>query len=85
MQPSPVNVDVSGLTDPVATVLCLGIHGGIPVAVVKNDRVGSSQVHPHTSAPSRQDEAENAAICVEALHECLKKRRGDDFWEQSIC
>lgn len=68
-------MDVSGLTDSVAAVLCLGIHGGIPVAVIENDGVGPSQVHAHTSTASRQDEAENATICVEALHESLRKKK----------
>lgn len=50
--PLPVDVDVSGLANSVATVLCLGVHGGIPVAVVEHYCVGSSQVHPDTSAAS---------------------------------
>ncbi len=48
----PVDVDVSGLADSVATVLCLGIHGGVPVAVVEYYCVGPSQVHAYTSAAS---------------------------------
>lgn len=48
----PVDVDISGLANSVAPVLCLGVHGGIPVAVVEHDCVGSSQVHPDTSAAS---------------------------------
>lgn len=72
---SPVDVDVSGLADSVATVLCLGIHGGVPVAVVEYYCVGPSQVHAYTSAASWQNEAENTPICIEALHEGLKEKK----------
>lgn len=48
----PVDVDVPGLADSVAAVLCLGIHGGVPVAVVEYYCVSPSQVHPYTSAAS---------------------------------
>lgn len=80
---SPVDVDVSSLADTVATVLRLCIHGGIPVAVVEYDCVGPSQIHPDAAAASWQNEAEDSAICVEALHEGLRKKEGwftEDKW-----
>lgn len=64
-------MDVSSLADTVATVLRLCVHGGVPVAVIEYDCVGPGQVHPDASAASRQNEAEDSAICVEALHEGL--------------
>lgn len=67
----PVDVDVSRLADAMTAVLRLSVHGGVPVAVVKHHCVGPGQVHSHAAAASRQDEAEDAAICVEALHEGL--------------
>lgn len=70
----PVDVDVSRLPDSVAAILSLCVHGGIPVTVVEHDRVGACQVHAHTSATSRQDEAENTTICVEALHQGLEEK-----------
>lgn len=73
---SPVDVDVSGLADSVAAVLGLGVHGGVPVAVVEHHRVGPRQVHPYASAASRQDEAEDPPVCVEALHQGLKEGTG---------
>lgn len=78
-------MDVPGLTDPVAAVLCLGVHGGIPVTVVEDHRVGASQVDAHATAASRQDEAENSAICVEALHESLEEveEKEETFEKQS--
>jgi len=76
-EPSPVDVDVSGLADSVAAVLRLSVHGGVPVAVVEHHRVGARQVHPDAAAASRQNEAEDTAICVEALHERLEETEGD--------
>lgn len=72
--PLPVDVDVSGLSDTMATVLSLGVHGGVPVTVVENHSVSPGQVHTYTSAASRQNEAEDATVCVEALHEGLKEK-----------
>ena len=68
-------MDVSCLTDSMAAVLSLSVHGRVPVAVVEDDRVGSRQVHPDASATSRQDEAEDPTVGVEALHESLKEGR----------
>lgn len=73
----PVDVDVPGLADSVAAVLCLGIHGGVPVAVIEYYCVSPSQVHPYTSAASWQNEAENTPICIEALHEGLNEKGQD--------
>lgn len=70
-------MDVSGLADSVAAVLRLGVHGGVPVAVVEHHCVGSRQVHAYTSAASWQNEAENTSICIEALHEGLKEKQED--------
>lgn len=66
-----VDVDVPGLPDAVAAVLSLGVHGGIPVAVVKHHGVGAGQIDADAAAASRQDEAEDASVCVESLHEGL--------------
>lgn len=66
-----VDVDVPGLSDAVAAVLSLGVHGGIPVAVVEDHGVCAGQVDAHASTASGQDEAEDASVCVESLHEGL--------------
>ena len=60
-----------------AAVLSLGVHGGVPVTVVEDHRVGAGQVHPDTPAASRQNEAEDAPVCVEALHEGLEEETGN--------
>ena len=53
------------------TLTDLGIHGGIPVTVVKDDRVTASQVHAHSTAARGQDEDKDLWIGVEALHQDL--------------
>ena len=64
---------VSGLADAVAAVLGLGVHGGVPVAVVEHHGVGARQVDSHAAAARGQDEAEDAAVVVEALHQGLRE------------
>lgn len=75
----PVDVDVTGLSDAVAAVLGLGVHGGVPVTVVEHHCVGAREVHPHAAATRGQDEAEDAAVRVEAIHQGL---RGRERWTQ---
>ena len=67
----PINVNVAGLPNSMASVLSLCIHGGIPVAVVEYDSVRSCQVNAHTAASRREDETEYTRIIVEAIHELL--------------
>ena len=38
---TPVNVDISGLSDTMASVLCLCIHSRIPIGIVENDCIGT--------------------------------------------
>ena len=85
--PSPVDVDVPGLADAMAAILGLSVHGGVPVAVVENHSVGPCQVHPHSATACRQNETEDAAVCVEALHEGLEKeeRRNTERQQLNIC
>lgn len=64
-------MDVAGLADSVASVLSLSIHGGVPVTVVEHHSVGPGQIDPDAAAAGWQNEAEDASICIEALHECL--------------
>ncbi len=66
-----VDVDVARLADTMAPILCLGIHRRVPIRVVKDDRVGASQVNADAAGTRRQNEAEDAPVGVEALHEHL--------------
>lgn len=65
-------MDVTGLADAVAPVLGLGVHGGVPVAVVEDDGVGTRQVDADAAAAGREDEAEDALVGVETLHQGLQ-------------
>jgi hypothetical protein len=67
----PVYIDVSSLTNPMTAILRLGIHGGIPIAIIENDRIRTSQVDTHPAGPSRQDEAEISCVPIEAVHQSL--------------
>lgn len=62
---------VSRLPDAVTPVLSLRVHGWVPVRVVEDDGIGSSQVHAQTTAARREDEAEDTIVAVEALHQRL--------------
>lgn len=64
-------MDVSRLSDTMAPVLRLRVHRGIPVAVVEYHSVGTGQVDANASRTSGEDEAEDALIHVESLHQCL--------------
>ena len=65
----------SFFTYPMASVLRLGIHGGIPVRVVEDDGVGAGKVHSHTAGTSRQNEAENTTVIVESGEKRRQKKR----------
>jgi len=65
-------VDIPSLTDAVAPVLGLGVHGGVPVAVVEDDGVGARQVDADATAAGREDEAEDALVGVETFHQGLQ-------------
>lgn len=74
----PVNVYVSGLSDPVAPVLCLGVHGRVPVGIVKYHSVGARQIHPHPSGTCRQNKRKNAGVPVETFHQNLPDKNVTD-------
>ena len=70
-QPSPdapIDVNISGLSDAVAAILSLCVHGWVPVAVVKDHRVGTRQVDSDASRAGGEDEAEDARVFIEAFH-----------------
>ena len=64
-------MNVARLADPMAAILRLRVHRGIPVAVVEDDRVRPRQVDAHAAGARAQDEAEVLGVIVEALHEQL--------------
>lgn len=73
-------MDITGLANAVAPVLGLSVHGGVPVAVVEDDGVGTRQVDTDAAAAGREDEAEDALVGVEPFHQGLQeaaRRRPD--------
>lgn len=64
-------MDVSGLADTMAPVLRLGVHGGVPVAVIEDDRICTGQVDTDTSGSGGQDEDEVPLVPVESIHQGL--------------
>lgn len=68
---SPIYMDISGLTNSMAAVLSLSIHGRIPVTVIENDRVGTRQIYTNATRACGQDETEDALVSIEAVHKSL--------------
>ena len=62
-------------------VLCLCIHGRIPITVVEDNSVSSSEIDTNTTTTCRQDEDEDARIGIETLHKHL---RGTSQSENSV-
>ncbi len=71
----PIDVNISRLSNSVAPVLSLGIHGWVPITVIEHHCISPSQVNTNTSTAGGQDEAEYATICIESLHQSLKSRQ----------
>lgn len=74
MNAIPVDVHIPRLSDSVTPILGLGVHGRIPVRVVKDDRVRPCQIYTHTARSSGENETEDASVSVETFHQNLEKR-----------
>jgi hypothetical protein len=59
------------LSDAVTPVLGLRVHGRVPIAVVKNDRVCSGQIDPDPTTSRRQNKEEDTLVIVKTLHQNL--------------
>ena len=66
---------IPGLTNPVAAILRLRVHGWVPVAVVEDDGICTSQIDAYPARPSRQDHSEHTPIRIEPIHQRLKYNR----------
>ena len=80
-----VDVHFTSLTDAMAPILCLCVHGGVPVAVVEHNRVSTSQVDADATAARGQNKAEYARIAVETVHEALSLVDFGGAVESKIC
>lgn len=63
---------IPSLPDAMTSILCLSVHGGVPVAVVENHSVSTRQINTDAARPCREDEAENALVSIEAIHQRLQ-------------
>ncbi|GIX62447.1 orotidine 5'-phosphate decarboxylase [Babesia caballi] len=61
----PVDVDLPGLPDAVAAVHRLPVHRGVPVRVVKNDRVRARQREPDPARAGGGNEEKDLGVLVE--------------------
>ena len=75
---------VARLSDAVAAILGLRVHGRIPVRVVEDDRVGAGQIDADAARARAQYEAEYALVVVEALHERLALLDGGRAVESQV-
>lgn len=66
-----VDVDISCLANTVTPVLCLSIHCRVPVTVIEYDCISPSEIYSKATTARGQDEAEDARICIKALHQDL--------------
>lgn len=66
-----VNVYSLCLADTMATILSLLVHSWIPVSVIEDHTISSSQVDADTTAPRWRDETEDLLVEVELIHESL--------------
>ena len=57
----PIDVHAAGLPDAMRPILCLRVHGRVPVRVVEYDAVCTRQVDAEPTTASRQDDADAAA------------------------
>ena len=60
-----------GLAYSMASILCLSVHGRVPVTVIEYNCVSSSQVNAYTPRPGAEDHTEHLVILVKPLHQLL--------------
>lgn len=65
-------MNISGLSNTVAAVLSLSIHGGVPVTIVEDHCISPRQIYSHTTTPGGQDETEDSTVCIKTFHQGLR-------------
>ena len=74
-----------GLANAMTSILCLLVHGWVPVSIVKDDTVSSRQVDSYTTTPRRGDKAENLRIEVKLIDHFLPSFHLDRSIQSHIC
>ena len=62
-------MDISGLPDPVTSILGLSIHRRVPVAVVEDHCVCTSQIDSHPPRSCTKNESKVLAVIIEPIKE----------------
>lgn len=66
-----IDVYITCLSDSMTSILALLIHGWIPVEIIKDDRVGPSEVDAQASGSTREDESQDTRVIIKAIGEDL--------------
>jgi hypothetical protein len=64
-------VHLFGLPNTMAPVLCLLVHGGVPVRVIEDHTVCACQVDADAAATRRRYETKDLLVQVELVHHSL--------------
>ena len=60
-----------GLSDAMAAILGLLVHGWVPVRIVEDNAVSSGEIDADAAAPGRRNEAEYLLVVVESINQLL--------------
>ena len=75
---TPVNVDISGLSNPMTSILGLSVHCWIPIAVIEDHCVSPSQIDPNPTRSGAQNEGKVLAVIVES-------KKGPGSFDEQCC
>ena len=67
----PVDVDISSLSNTMASVLSLSIHSWIPVRIIENNCISSCKIYSNTTRSCRQYKNKILRIVVKSFHKSL--------------
>mmetsp|Transcript_20127 Transcript_20127/g.28066 ORF Transcript_20127/g.28066 Transcript_20127/m.28066 type:complete len:205 (+) Transcript_20127:2137-2751(+) len=66
-----INIDFTSLSNTMTSVLCLQIHRWVPVRVIENYCISSSQIYSYSTRASRKNENEDLVVVIKAFHQPL--------------
>ena len=66
-----INVNCFSLSNSMATILGLFIHGWIPVSIIEDDAVSTCKIDSNTSTSSGRNETKDLLVKVKPIHKLL--------------
>ena len=72
---TPINVNITCLSNAMTSILGLGIHCWIPVRVKKHDTISTSQIHTQPTTSCGQYETKYTWVAIKLVHKELWKRK----------